>query len=127
MDILLVDDNADYLLLLREALYASGYNVFLARDGLEAQEVLGCSNIDLIISGLRPSHFDGLRLHSYARGSEKHKKTRFMFIINDDDATSSLLKLNPKLDFTLHKSTPMKDFVRLVDSLRLKRFEDEWA
>ena len=127
MDILLVDDNADYLLLLREALYTSGYNVFLARDGVEAQDVLACSNVDLIISSLRMSRLDGLRLHAFARSSEGHKKTRFMFIVNDDDAMAGLLKLDPNLDFTLNKSTSIKEFVRLVDSLTLKRFEDEWA
>ena len=127
MDILLVDDNADYLLLLREALYTSGYNVFLARNGVEARDVLECSDVDLIVSALRMSRLDGLKLHSYARSIDRHKKTKFVFIVNDDDSVAGLLKLDPVLDFTLHKSTPMREFVQFVDSLTLKRFEDEWA
>ncbi len=127
MDILLVDDNADYLLLLREALYTSGYNVFLARDGVEAQDVLALSDVDLIVSALRLSRLDGLRLHAFARASKEHKLTRFVFVLNNDDSIAGLLKLDPKLDFTLLKTTPMKEIVKLVDSLTLKRFEDEWA
>ncbi len=57
MNILLVDDNEDYLMLVREALYMSGYNVHTAHDGIEGCEVLPSTKSisSSLISGCRGS------------------------------------------------------------------------
>ena len=53
MDILLVDDNVDYLMLMKDLLYSNGYSVTTATDGTEACELLDTNDIDLIISDIK--------------------------------------------------------------------------
>jgi DNA-binding response OmpR family regulator len=126
MDILLVDDNADYLLLVKEALFTHGYNVHTAQDGIEGCEVLASSDIDLIISDIRMPRFDGLKLHAFAREMERYKKTKFVFISGFKDVYSDVLTLDPKVDFFLDKTTPLREIVKLIDSLLFGKFEGAW-
>jgi len=127
MNILLVDDNEDYLMLVREALYMSGYNVHTAHDGSEGCEVLASEEIDLIISDIRMPRFDGLKLHAFAREMERYRDTKFIFISGLKDAYSDAVDLNPRIDFFLDKTTPLKEIVRLVNSLIFGCFEGAWV
>ena len=127
MNILLVDDNEDYLMLVREALYMNGYNVHTAHDGIEGCEVLAAQEIDLIISDIRMPRFDGLKLHAFAREMERYRDTKFIFISGLKDAYADAVDLNPKVDFFLDKTTPLKEIVRLVNSLIFGCFEGAWV
>jgi DNA-binding response OmpR family regulator len=127
MNILLVDDNEDYLILVREALYMNGYNVHTAKDGIEGCEILASKDIDLIISDIRMPRFDGLKLHAFAREMERYKDTKFIFISGLKDAYTDAVTLDPKIDFFLDKTTPLKEIVRLVNSLIFGCFEGAWV
>ncbi len=126
MDILLVDDNQDYLELVKEVLDENGYRVHTAQDGVEGCEVLASTDIDLIISDIKMPRFDGLKLHAFAREMEKYKKTAFVFISGLKDVYAHTLRLNPKIDFFIDKATPLKEIVRFVDSLIFGKLEEEW-
>lgn len=127
MDILLVDDNPDYLLLVREALYSHGYTVHTALDGIEGCEVLAASDIDLIISDIRMPRFDGLKLHAFAREMDRYKDTKFVFVSGIKDAYQDVVNINPKIDFFLEKTTSLKDIIKFVDTLIFGRYEGEWV
>jgi CheY-like chemotaxis protein len=127
MNILLVDDNEDYLMLVREALYSSGYNIHTAHDGIEGCEVLASQEIDLIISDIRMPRFDGLKLHAFAREMERYRDTKFIFISGLRDAYTDAVDLNPKIDFFLDKTTPLKEIVKLVNTLIFGCFEGAWV
>ncbi len=127
MDILLVDDNPDYLHLLRDALYAHGYNVVTAGDGVEGCEVLASEDVDLIISDIRMPRLDGLRMHARVRDMDRYKDTKFVFISGIKDAHKDALNLNPKLDFFLEKTTSLKEIVKFVDTLLFGRYGGEWV
>ncbi len=60
--ILIVDDEARILLLLRSLLKANGYEASTAKDGVEALELLKQSAFDLVITDLRMSPMDGMTL-----------------------------------------------------------------
>ncbi len=126
MDILLIDDNLDYLTLLRDALYANGYTVHTARDGIEGCELLQSAQIDLIISDIRMPRFDGLKVHAFAREMQRYKDTKFIFISAFRDAYRDMLKLDRKRDFFLEKTTPLKDILKMVDTLLFSVFEGAW-
>jgi len=127
MDILLVDDNPDYLLLVREALYASGYTVHTAQDGVEGCEVLASTDIDLIISDIRMPRFDGLKLHAFAREMERYKGTKFIFISGIKDAYQDVVDINPTIDFFLEKTTPLQEMIKLVDTLVFGKYGGAWV
>jgi CheY-like chemotaxis protein len=126
MDLLLVDDNPDYLLLLRDALYSHGYNVETAADGVEACALLSSRDFDLIISDIRMPRLDGLRLHAFTREMDRYRNTKFVFISGIREAYRDAVALNPKLDFFLEKTTPLQDIVKFVDSLVFGSFEGAW-
>ena len=127
MDILLVDDNADYLSLLGEILRRNGYTIHTAQDGAEGCEVLAKSDIDLIISDIRMPRLDGLRLHAFAREIDRYKKTKFIFVSGFKDLYTNAIKLDPKIDFSLDKMTPVHEILRLVDRLIFGESKEFWA
>jgi CheY-like chemotaxis protein len=126
MDILLVDDNADYLALVKELLTQNGYTVHTAHDGMEGCDVLSKEDIDLIISDIRMPRLDGLKLHAFAREIDRYRKTKFIFISGFHDAYGGTVKLDPKLDFLLDKTTPIKQILKMVDELIFGRLEGAW-
>ena len=127
MDILLVDDNADYLSLLGEILQRNGYTIHTAQDGAEGCEVLAKSDIDLIISDIRMPRLDGLKLHAFAREIDRYKKTKFIFVSGFKDLYTNAIKLDPKIDFSLDKMTPVHEILQLVDRLIFGESKEFWA
>ncbi len=117
MNILLVDDNEDYLMLLREALALHGYTVHTATDGIEGCEVLSRRSIDLIISDVRMPRRDGLQMHALVRRMERYKNTKFIFVSGVIDACRLVRGLDPSVDFFLDKTTPLMDFMRVINNL----------
>lgn len=126
MDILLVDDNEDYLLLIKEVLTNNGYNVHTAQDGLEGCDILAHADIDLIISDIRMPRLDGLKLHAFAREIERYRKTKFIFVSGFKDLYIDAVKMDPKLDFMLDKTTSLKDILRMVDRLIYGHLDGAW-
>lgn len=127
MNILLVDDNTDYLMMLERALFAAGYTVQTAADGMEACEKLGVGSVDLIISDIRMPRCDGLKLRSLTRDMEDHKNTKFLFISAFRDTYGSTITLDPTREFFLDKTTSLDEIIRFVDKLIFGRFARLWT
>ncbi len=122
MDILLVDDNEDYLMLMKDLLYANGYSVITATNGAEACEILDSSSVDLIISDIKMPKLDGIKLHAYARELEEYQDTKFIFISGYKDVYEDLMKLDPTKDFLLDKTTPATEIVKMINDLMFGKF-----
>ncbi len=122
MDILLVDDNEDYLMLMKDLLYSSGYSVTTATDGSEACNILDSSDIDLIISDIKMPRLDGIKLHAFARETEKYRNTKFIFISGYKDVYADLMKLDNTKDFLCDKTTPANEIVAMVNNLMFGKF-----
>lgn len=122
MNVLVVDDNSDYLFLLDLALSLGGYTVFTAEDGLEGIEILESKDIDLIISDIRMPQLDGIKLHAYVRNTEKYCKTKFIFVTGFKDIYANVVVLDTALDFFLEKTTSTEDLLKLVNRLLNRDF-----
>ncbi len=122
MDILLVDDNEDYLMLMKDLLYSNGYSVTTATNGADACDILDTSDIDLIISDIKMPRLDGIKLHAYARETEKYKDTKFIFISGYKDVYAGILKLEGGVDFLMDKTTPVNEIVSIVNDLCFGKF-----
>ncbi|HTQ47543.1 MAG TPA: response regulator transcription factor [Polyangiaceae bacterium] len=75
--ILVVDDDEAIRTMVGKALQAKGYDVMLAKDGLEASEMLG-KKPDLLICDVMMPNFDGFTL---AKLVKAHAELRAMPII----------------------------------------------
>jgi CheY-like chemotaxis protein len=117
VNILVVDDNADYRFLLSLALERGGYTTYTAEDGFEGIDILESTNIDLIISDIRMPLMDGIKLNGYARETPKYKDTKFVFVSGFKEIYAGAVVLNPKLDFFLDKTTSSEEIVQLVNKL----------
>jgi len=127
VDILIVDDNADYLELLKDALYGKGYSVYTAGDGIEGCEILTSKDIDIIISDIKMPRLDGIKLHQFARQLDQYKRTKFVFITAYREMYGNMLELNPEIDFFLEKSAPVQDIIKTVNKLAFGDFAGVWV
>lgn len=59
MRVLIVDDNNDILTLVRQVLRLEGYDVVIARDGLEALQQEAATLPDLVVLDVNLPHMDG--------------------------------------------------------------------
>ncbi len=122
MDILLVDDNEYYLLVIKDLLYSNGYSVITATNGMEACEILDNSDIDMIISDIKMPHLDGIKLHAYVREIEKYKDLKFIFMTGYKEVYADLLALEPGKDFLFDKSVTANEIVATVNNLLFGKF-----
>ena len=127
MNVLLVDDNEDYLNFMKESLFLNGYTVLAATDGSEACTLLGKPDIDLIISDIKMPTLDGIMLHSFARELERYKRTKFIFISGYGDAYADILDLDPEVDFFFDKTTPVAQLLKFVDNLMFVAYAGKWV
>lgn len=117
MNILLADDNVEFLHLIKSALMLNGYTVYAVEDGNEACKLLEAVDVDLIMSDIKMPTLDGIMLHAHARELPRYKETKFIFISGYMEIYSDILFLNPKLDFFLEKSTPISEMISFVEEL----------
>lgn len=127
MDILLVDDNTDYLFPMKEALYEHGYTVYAADDGYQACKIMSAAHVDLIISDIKMPNFDGIRLHEVARDTKQYAKTKFVFISGYKDMYADKLNLSPDRDFFLEKTMDARDIIKFIDRLMFGKYAEVWV
>ncbi len=127
MDILLVDDNVDYLYPMKEALYAHGYTVYAADDGKQACRIMSAAKLDLIVSDIKMPEFDGIQLHQYARETKQYSDTKFVFITGYKDNYSDKLRLSPDRDFFLEKTMAAQEIVKFIDRLMFGKYAEVWV
>ena len=79
MKILIVDDIEENLYLLETLLKGGGYEVVIAKDGLEALVKLKEESVDLIISDILMPKMDGFQFCRECKKDDRFKKIPFIF------------------------------------------------
>ncbi|OGR97717.1 MAG: hypothetical protein A2V88_03350 [Elusimicrobia bacterium RBG_16_66_12] len=80
MNVLLVDDDPLVLSLLNEALRAGDRKILTAASGEEAWEILGRTEIHVVVSDMRMSGMDGLELCRRVRARKSRAYTYFILV-----------------------------------------------
>lgn len=127
MDILLVDDNTDYLFPMKTALYEHGYTVYAADDGEQACKIMAAAKVDLIISDIKMPNVDGIQLHQTARRMKRYEKTKFVFISGYKDMYENKLNLNPERDYFIEKTMAAHEIIRFIDRLMFGKYAEVWV
>jgi CheY-like chemotaxis protein len=121
--ILVVDDDADVLDVVGEALTAKGYRVLGARDGLDAMEdrsrfVAGfgqLSTVDVIITDLIMPQVSGLRLLRHIRENGWLTSVVVVSAFADHDLWAQALELGANA--VLHKPFYLDELIDIVQRL----------
>src|SRR5216684_6199962 len=117
LKILIVDDVAVNLKLLRVRLEGEGHQVVQARNGVEALKVLDAEGADAIISDILMPVMDGYRLCHEVRRSKRFKD--LPFIIHTATYTSPAAKelsLGLGADSYLHKPASAQDLMNAISN-----------
>ncbi|MGM0607227.1 MAG: response regulator [Candidatus Muiribacteriota bacterium] len=81
--ILIVDDNEDIRVLIKELLQ-DDYIIFEASEGLEGLRVIGSQKPDLIIMDISMEHMDGYQLCEYCKNSSELRHLPIILITGQD-------------------------------------------
>ncbi len=78
--ILIADDEPNILLSLDFLMRKNGYEVFVARDGKEAVEIIKDKNPDAVILDIMMPEMDGYEVCQFIRNDENLKATKVIFL-----------------------------------------------
>jgi signal transduction histidine kinase len=124
--VLVVDDDAMNLKVLKGYLTLDGYDVAVAESGPEGLERLEAGGIDLVVLDVRMPDMDGYEVCRRIRANPKHARTPIIFLTADQaDEKRELLGLDAGGDEYLHKpisrrvlSARVRNLLRLADAER---------
>jgi CheY-like chemotaxis protein len=108
MIVLAVDDEKEYLLLLRTFLMDEGHIVMMAENGREALTKLALQKVDLIISDIYMPGMDGIAFYKKVRAMKGNEKVPFLFVSAYDDALTMGAVQNPAIEGFLKKGRPVE-------------------
>ncbi len=110
MNILVVDDEPSYRMLVDHFLREQGWSVFTAPDGEEGLNQLRKEKIDFIISDVYMPVMDGIKFHKAVLASREFAKIPFLFVsAYDDDHTLEAVRASKSAGF-MKKSKPVEEF-----------------
>lgn len=117
MNILVVDDEPTYRLLLMSALNQEGWYVAGAENGLDAMAKLERQPFDIVITDVYMPVMDGVKFHSKVRSKPEFQRLPFLFVSGyDDEHTMSAVK-DPTLEKFLKKGRPVRLLKAWIDYL----------
>jgi DNA-binding response OmpR family regulator len=107
MNILIVDDEETYRMLLGSFLKDHGWKVRSAANGEEGLKVLQEEVIDFIISDVYMPVMDGLKFHRQVMSIRDYANVPFLFVSGfDDDATMQAVRVSKNTGFMRKTSSP---------------------
>ena len=80
MKILAVEDEPEYLEMLQMVMSSLGHSIVIAKNGLEAIQMMEKEKIDVILSDVAMPSMDGLEFHKRVRSNPSHSETPFIFL-----------------------------------------------
>jgi CheY-like chemotaxis protein len=110
--ILIVDDQEDIRSLLKESFEGSGYETFLAEDGVRALELYKENNIDVILSDIKMPNLDGIELSKSVKSI--NKSTPIFLITAFSDYTENDVKAIG-VEAIIFKPFDMSEIVEIIN------------
>lgn len=128
MNIVVVDDQPEYRLLLKHLLTDEGWKVRVAEDGEDALRALNEAKADIVITDIYMPVKDGLKLRQAMRGHPDHRLVPIIFVSAFEDEYTSSAVRDPKREVFLMKNAPPQqiiDWVRHFDPCRKENMNRE--
>lgn len=100
MNILVVDDEPAYRMLLKDFLRDEGWIVYTASEGEEGLKKLEEQQMDFIISDIYMPVMNGIKFQESLRSLPEYKETPFLFVSgHDDEHTLQAIGISKKCGF----------------------------
>ncbi len=117
MTILVVDDEPEYRLMLRNVLVNEGFTVVLAENGEDGYRKLKETAVDMIISDIYMPVKDGIKFHKAVRDDPAFASLPFLFVSAFDDQHTLEVVKNAKCEGFLRKARPVSELKEWIQYL----------
>lgn len=114
--LLLIDDDPNLILLVKDYLEFRGYEVITAENGREALDVLGQSVPDMIICDVMMPEMDGYALVEYVRQDPRLNWVPVLFLSAKGQSNDRVKGLNTGADVYMVKPFEPEELVAQVES-----------
>ena len=115
---MVVDDEAGIRSLLFDALSSEGFNVTLAKDGIESLNQMKNRRFDLLITDINMPRLDGIGL--LKRMKKAGRKEKVIIMTGNSENHSRLGQDIPPVFTLLYKPFPIHSFLEVVESALMK-------
>jgi len=119
--ILIVDDEPNIVMSLEYIFKKENFEVFIARDGEEAIEIVETTIPDIILLDIMMPNVDGYQVLNYLKSNEKLKEIKVIFLSAKNKISDVELGLQLGADKYLSKPFSIKKLVKEVKTLLTKK------
>jgi CheY-like chemotaxis protein len=117
MNVLVVDDEPEYRLIMRSVLSSEGYEVFVAENGEEALRKMSEFPMDIVITDIYMPVMDGIKFNRAARATPAFEQVPFLFVSAFDDQHTLEAVKDPRLEGFLRKARPVEELLEWIKYL----------
>ncbi len=115
--ILIVDDEPNILLSLDFLMRRGGHQVFIARNGSEAMELLNSNQPDLVLLDIMMPDVDGYDICKFIKSSPHHAQTKVIFLSAKSKESDIKYGLEVGADDYMTKPFSTRALMQKVDDL----------
>jgi DNA-binding response OmpR family regulator len=115
--ILVVDDEAVLIEMLSMVLGRKGYEIFSAKNGLQAQGIIRNKPLELVISDLAMPEMDGLQLLEWIRDHRSLDHMKFIMMTGKENVMEPLRRYKAVADEYIAKPFEEKELLEKVAGL----------
>lgn len=117
MNVLVVDDEPEYRLIMRSVLSSEGYNVVVAENGEEALRKMSEVPFDIVITDIYMPVMDGIKFNRAARATKGLEQVPFLFVSAFDDQHTLEAVKDPRYEGFLRKARPVEEMLDWIKYL----------
>ncbi len=115
--LLIVDDEPNIVMSLEYLFKKEKFEVFIARDGAEAIEIVKNNTLDIILLDIMMPNVDGYQVLKYLKQNEDFKNIKVIILSAKNKSTDIELGLNLGADKYIAKPFSTKNLVKEVKQL----------
>ena len=113
MKILAVEDEPEYLEMLKMVMDSIGHSIVIAKNGVEAIRMLEKEKIDVIMSDVAMPSMNGIEFHKQLREKEQYKDTPFIFLTGVSNLKQVKQECSSPKDLLLQKPVSVERLIKM--------------
>jgi CheY-like chemotaxis protein len=113
MKILAVEDEPEYLEMLKMVMDSIGHSIVIAKNGVDAIRMLEKEKIDVIMSDVAMPSMNGIEFHKQLREREQYKDTPFIFLTGVSNLKQVRQECSSPKDLLLQKPVSVERLIKM--------------